>query len=446
MSIGLTSATGPGYTITNLTLLGALNYNAPYTIMGWIYVKTCYPDQTVFSLNDNTTSLVNTTDTKNRDVFMLATAGTATAPGAAMNVRAYSTTAGVSTLLSTTTTLPIKQNIWHHVALVRPSTLSLEAYVDGVRVIGNGNSIGSRTTTIKRFDIGRDPLTGNGIIGRVAHIKVWTRVLTQAEIAQEMGYAAPVNAVSLFAWYPTRLNAGVSRGNDFSGNGKTLSLSTVGTTPTPVDDANPTNVVMRFNRLTGTLFSSGNNRKQIIRQHTAILSMLHVPRRNIVRRHGAILSFQGEGSRGFFKDLGGVLDFTGDSVKGYVRTLIANLSFAKSLNTIKARITSIGGTLRFVGTHRRQITKRLSGTLPMTGSTGRSMLRKLGGVLLMVGLFPRNQIIKLVRTLRFNGFLNKFSDKHLIVRAIHLVGGWIASIGLAGNWKTDHDLDGEIDE
>lgn len=616
MSIGLTSATGPGYTITNLTTLGPLNYNAPYTIMGWIYVTTCFPDQTVFSLNDNTTNLVNTTDTKNRDVFMLATAGTAAAPGTAMNMRCYSTTAGVSTLLSTTTTLPIKQNTWHHVAIVRQSVTALEAYVDGVKVLTNGNAITSRTTTIKRFDIGRDPLTGNGIIGRIAHVKVWTRALTVAEIVQERGYVGPVNSSSIFAWYPTKPSAGASRVVDLSGNGKTLSLSALGTTPLPVDDGNPPSVVTRYLSLPGRLLQFATHRKQITKRHAAILSFIHTQKKIMVRRHSA------------------TLNFTADSIKGYVRTLIATLAFTRQLQTIKQRITAIGGTLRFVGIHRRQITKRLvgslnmngaigrgllrtmiavlsftgrlnqvrtrlmllsgslgfsstairnstrrlvgnlsfarilqnmsarlirvdgllrvtgststlagriinlvgtlftrgvtgrsysklllgdlsfnggplrsfrrvlvglltfgvdimilrkgvisiyrdlrfngvarrtimrrlagvlgfigrfgkgqiktlQGTLILNGSTGRGLLRKLGGVLIMIGLFPRNQIIKLVRTLRFNGFLNKFSDKHLIVRVIHLVGEWLTAHGLMGNWKTDHDLDGEIDE
>jgi Concanavalin A-like lectin/glucanases superfamily len=615
VSIAFSSQTSQGYTLSG-TALGTLSYLAAYSIAGWIYVTDTTKTQTVFSLNDNADNAVGVAGTPNRDTLTLLTRANA----AAMDLRMIVAGTGSSLITSTTATLPIKVNTWHHIAVVRTTSLGVTVYVDGLSVRSATMTLTTvRTIAPKRLDIGRDPSLGAGLLGRIAHIKIWTRALSSSQIIREVWCIKPFLTSSVLAWYPTILNAGAARGNDSSANARHFTLSSIGgvTTPAPTDSTNPPNVgtvMAPMTRPTGTLRSSatahrsirrslsgaltftgdgvrswskvfvrtlafggdltksyirlllatlgfshtfdrqrlrllqfvatlaftvshprrinrlltrtlgfssvftpikdrvlrfvrtlrltGDGRRTILRRLTGSLGFNGVftklkanvlvfvrtlrmggeARRSLIKRMAgslgfshrllfgrfkilaATLRFDGNARRSYLKLLAASLGLSGVSQRSMVRRLTGSLSFFGEMPIIKKGLILLSRTLHMGGDMRRGMFRRLTATLGMGGSflrsrtillvgrlgfigrSGRGLLRLLGGSLSFRGDFGRGLIMIFRRTLSFNGRLTYFSAKNLIIQQIRLLGSWLSSTRLLGYWKTDHDLDGEIDE
>lgn len=105
-----------------------------------------------------------------------------------------------------------------HVALVRASSTSLSAYL-------NGSSAGS-TVTINitgRANTAREQLGMLNTLNcpvRLTGIKAWQAALTAEEIAAEMRSIRPVRFADLHSWHPAIASVLADALKDFSGNGR----------------------------------------------------------------------------------------------------------------------------------------------------------------------------------------------------------------------------------
>lgn len=176
-----------------------INYNAVYTVMGWIYlVSDLNAAGRFWSLNTNST-------TNDFDFVGVNTDGTTliarTAVGAA-------TTTGSGSNLSIAT--------WYHVALVRSATNMLDVYLNGTLDSNHTRSTSGRTA-VTRMEAGAWT-TGNAnrSDARMAAMKAYSTNLTAAEIAAEMLSYAPIRTSNLYEWWP--LLPGANRPNGFSAN------------------------------------------------------------------------------------------------------------------------------------------------------------------------------------------------------------------------------------
>jgi hypothetical protein len=107
---------------------------------------------------------------------------------------------------------------WYHVAVVCDAGANgFKLYLNGVQDVQTTGV----TYTPAAFYIGNDeiPEPWNG---RAAGVKVWNRVLTVAEIQQEMRQYVPVNPASIWGFYP--LLSHLDATADYSGNGNTLTV------------------------------------------------------------------------------------------------------------------------------------------------------------------------------------------------------------------------------
>lgn len=117
-------------------------------------------------------------------------------------------------------------NVWRHIALTVNGTTGSNAlgYLDGVLNI---------TATARAVSAGSMRYGNNGglepLLGRMAAIKVYNAVLTQAELAQEMWTYVPQRTAGLNDWRPFLSVADLV---DYSGAGN---ASTTGATPTTAD-------------------------------------------------------------------------------------------------------------------------------------------------------------------------------------------------------------------
>lgn len=131
----------------------------------------------------------------------------ATAVGAASS-KTLETNSDGTTLLAwdgstsvTGTNLNVGQ--WYHLAMTYDNA-NLRAYVNGVLDIANAD-VGNGPTGCVRF--GNDETGNNEWLNGLIHgIKIWSAVLTQAEIQQEMQQIAPVRLATLNSWYPCEGN------------------------------------------------------------------------------------------------------------------------------------------------------------------------------------------------------------------------------------------------
>lgn len=118
-----------------------------------------------------------------------------------------------------------------HVALVRASSTSLSAYL-------NGSSAGS-TVTINitgRANTAREQL---GMLNtlkcpvRLTAIKQWQAALTADEIAAEMRAIRPLRFANLHSWHPAIANNLTDALKDYSGNGRNWTSQGTNTVETP---------------------------------------------------------------------------------------------------------------------------------------------------------------------------------------------------------------------
>lgn len=111
---------------------------------------------------------------------------------------------------------------WYHLTLTLSSDApggAFVAYLNGaLSMNGNTSAADSGTTMYVANDAYGEWLNGN-----VAHVKLWSAVLTAAEVQQEMYTVAPVRTDNLFAWYPLDLHTDLAdysgAGNGWTGNG-----------------------------------------------------------------------------------------------------------------------------------------------------------------------------------------------------------------------------------
>ncbi len=354
MAITWSATTLKGYTLKGAGVIAPFSYNAPYTFMAWIYVTSNAANQSLFSVSDNATDTVSFGSGKaahNRDMLVLLPVSGSTTQ---MNIRyILSVNDNASTLVRTAALKNIPLNEWHHVALTILSSGLVWMYVDGeIANVSTSRSVAARTAAAQRIDIGREATAYGGPVGRMAHIKMWTRSLSQAEIREEMQVSAPMNPDSIFAWYPARENAGTLRTLDYSGRNEHLALSAIGSNPGPVDGPNPPDVDTFPNPLPSP---------------TANVTFNGTIRRDLAMLLDGVLSFVGDLKRGLTQNLWGELDFSGSVKRLIMIRLLAILSFSHNLNIKRSAVVAVGGALTFAGTVRRSMAKRLTGALGFTG-------------------------------------------------------------------------------
>lgn len=178
-----------------------IDYNAAYTLMGWIYLSSDLNTAVrIFNLNNNTLT--------DEDMLGLDVNGT--------TLRARAIIAG-SGNFSTGSNLSVAT--WYHLAMVRDAAAALKIYLNAALDTTGTRNITGRTANT-RLEIGA--ATGgnsNRFDGRVAYIKAWSAALTLEEVAQEMNVIRPVRTENLYGWWPTFPGSG-ERAADYSGNGR----------------------------------------------------------------------------------------------------------------------------------------------------------------------------------------------------------------------------------
>jgi len=176
------------------------------TVMAWIYISTDRNDYTAFfGLAEN--EIVSTDSTGTR---LLHWDGSLERLG---------------TNLSTGT--------WYHLAYVSNGDSTSSAftlYLNGASDISSGAR--SVATSGATMYLGNDPY-GEWLNGRLAHVKIWSANLTQAEIQQEMYTIRPQRFSNLWCWMPT-VETGGDRDAEWSGSGNTWTEN-----GTLSDEANP---------------------------------------------------------------------------------------------------------------------------------------------------------------------------------------------------------------
>jgi ligand-binding sensor domain-containing protein len=184
-----------------------LSYDAPYTMMTWLYVVTA-PGlnvyDTIFSINVNSTSV-------NYDIFDIKGIGSSqfnlligTDSG-----DVYAETSGPTALASAT---------WYHVCIVRAAANSRIAYLDGAQEVNHTSSVSGRPTVTRNEVGGLSTSNLDVIIGRFAGIKLWRRALSRAEVQAERLWLYPVNWRDLYLCTPLR--GGHNDLQDVSGAGR----------------------------------------------------------------------------------------------------------------------------------------------------------------------------------------------------------------------------------
>lgn len=104
------------------------------------------------------------------------------------------------------TAKPLATGHWYHVAAVW-SADSWDIYIDGQYVTGvktQGETINLASDNSKGFHLGASYSRGRTLNGYLAETRVWTRALSQAEIANNMNYVDPKSEGLLAYW---RMNA-----------------------------------------------------------------------------------------------------------------------------------------------------------------------------------------------------------------------------------------------
>lgn len=181
-----------------------INYNSAYTWMAWVYLVSDLNDYgSIFGLNTN-----DNTGQDNEDWLGLDLDGT--------TLQVYVNNGGTHTSVNGTS---LSTGTWYNITLVRESTSSIKAYLNGVLDITNTTSVTGRTAAT-RMESGAIYSTNEvRLNGRVAAIKAWSKALTQAQIQNEMYSVLPHDFNSVYGFYPTFPGA-TERLADYSGNGR----------------------------------------------------------------------------------------------------------------------------------------------------------------------------------------------------------------------------------
>ncbi|MGM9752957.1 MAG: DUF1735 and LamG domain-containing protein [Candidatus Cryptobacteroides sp.] len=122
------------------------------------------------------------------------------------------------------TALPCDTGRWYHVAAVWSSS-SWDIYIDGQYATGTptaGETMNLCSDNSGGFFLGASYLGGRPLDGYIAETRVWTRALSQAEIANNMNYVDPASPGLLAYWRMnvwTALEGGGNVVPDLTGHG-----------------------------------------------------------------------------------------------------------------------------------------------------------------------------------------------------------------------------------
>lgn len=176
---------------------GLVNYNSPYTLMGWVYVisegATAIP---VFGVINTLGSVQDGLYSYGINNAWVVNSGTVEGSSA--------TVAAVG---------------WQHVAMVRSSTTALTIYVNAANPATATDDVTARAAASFMSVGAWNTDTTYWASARYGAIKCWTAALTAAEIASEMRSIKPMRLADLWAYWPVLAGA-TERIRDYSGNGR----------------------------------------------------------------------------------------------------------------------------------------------------------------------------------------------------------------------------------
>ncbi|MBO8444581.1 MAG: DUF1735 domain-containing protein [Bacteroidetes bacterium] len=120
------------------------------------------------------------------------------------------------------TAAPCSTNTWYHIAAVWTGT-TWDIYIDGRYITGTttaGETIDLSSDNSGGFYLGASYGGGRYLYGYIAEARVWTRALSQSEIANNMNYVDPASEGLLAYW---RMNAWETPGEgDYTGYGNVV--------------------------------------------------------------------------------------------------------------------------------------------------------------------------------------------------------------------------------
>lgn len=121
----------------------------------------------------------------------------------------------------------LSSGAWYHTACsINPlttSSINSFGYVNGTRVVSVNNT-SNTFVTYSQITFGNDIGSGtysSPLYGALRDVRIWTRILTDKEIANEMHSAIPLSKTGLLGWWP--LDTDLT--NDKSGNGHILTTT-----------------------------------------------------------------------------------------------------------------------------------------------------------------------------------------------------------------------------
>lgn len=202
MAIRLTSASSQ---FLKYTGGGLFDYNAPYTALMSVRLTTDTNTRTSLLLFD-------TNGSNNSDSLEMGFSGTT-----------LQLVVNDGTPVASTTDLVV--GAWTNVALARHSATDLRMYVNGVQQgsAATTNVAGRAAQTIARVGTWFD--TFNFLDGRVANLKIYSRLLTTDEMLMEHGAFRPISTSSLWCWLPMVHSTTTDAVIDYSGNARNFSTS-----------------------------------------------------------------------------------------------------------------------------------------------------------------------------------------------------------------------------
>ncbi len=108
---------------------------------------------------------------------------------------------------------------WRYVALVRSSTTSLKAYVNGTETLSLTTNVSTRTGSVFEFAFGSDEYDEDSR-SSIAYARAWTAALNTTELAAESASASAVKTSDLWGDWPMQAD-----GDDDTANARHLTAS-----------------------------------------------------------------------------------------------------------------------------------------------------------------------------------------------------------------------------
>lgn len=292
----------------------------------------------------------------------------------------------------------ISTAVWYHLAMTCAGTgaSQLLGYMNGVlNITGNAASI---TGTTLQLNAG--PSAGSEwISGRVQGVKVYSAVLTAAEIAQEMRSVRPVRTANLNGWYPFLSSADVI---DYSGNGNNW---TVAGTLTTEDNApvawgsqplRRVYVVGGGQLYTATLAGTFTPSGSLVKVVNKVLQGNTTPVGSVSKRVGKVLSgavaISGVLRKTVNKGLSGSVTPTG-VVSVALRKAVSLAGSVSPVGVVVKRVDKVfSGAVVPVGSVVKVVSKSFAGSVALTGVLVKQVNKILSGAVNGVGTLTSNII------------------------------------------------------